>query len=232
MTETGRYRIELDREWSLEDLYLYSRTFEQLYFLFLSLDVEIGSSDRERIEKAFTSFPWQGGYSAVSFFNQLKFSTPRQSRPRILAIQKQSPGYLDLGLLVAVATGIAVSVKRLASAIDAANATYNNIYKTAQERKLLKLQTKVSEFEFERDQIRFILESNKELCQMLGIHSHSELNELTQNPYVTLQILLSTYRRMRTLCEYENRGKAHLTESAMPRLSRQPPKKQPRRKAP
>jgi hypothetical protein len=103
MPDYARYRIRLDEEWSLEDLYVFPRAYEQVYFFFSAFSMENGE-ERDRIERAFHAFPWQGGYSAVSFFNQLKYATPPELRPKIIAISKLSPGYFDLGLWLATAT--------------------------------------------------------------------------------------------------------------------------------
>jgi hypothetical protein len=113
MADYARYRIRLDEDWSLEDLYLFPRSYEQVYFFFASFDIVLNEQDREKIERAYRTFPWQGGYGAVSFFNQLKYATPRRLRPTIIAIHKSSPGYFDLELWLAAATSLTVIVKKL-----------------------------------------------------------------------------------------------------------------------
>ena len=88
MAKFGSYRIQLEREWSLEDLYVFPRAFEQVYFFYSSVDQNLTKEDQERILHAYSSYPWQGGYSAVSFFNELKSATRKQGRPKIAAIHK------------------------------------------------------------------------------------------------------------------------------------------------
>ena|SRR5208337_1458698 len=229
MADYARYRIRIDEDWSLEDLYLFPRAYEQVYFFFASFDVDLNEQDREKIERAYRTFPWQGGYSAVSFFNQLKYATPPRLRPTIIAIQKSSPGYFDLGLWLAAATSLAVIVNKIASAIDAAHTTYNNIYKGMQERKLLRIQVESDVLKFESEHMNFINTSSRQMAQLLGFSTPVEINRLTGNPYLTLKLLLSVYRRVRTLSEYQNSGKAHLTEDAIPI---QPPPSRRRRKQP
>lgn len=216
MADYGRYRIELASEWSLEDLYVFPRAFEQVYFFFASLDKDLDDIDREKLENAYKAFPWQGGYSAVSFFNQLKYTTPRRKRPNIIAIHKASPGYFDLGLWITTAISLAVLVKNISVAIDAVNTTYSNVYKGMQERQLLKLRVKREALEFNRKDMEFIISSSQEMAKILGFTSPAALNDLTGSPYLTVKILLSVYRRVRTLAEYENKGKAHLSEVELP----------------
>lgn len=139
MADYARYRILLNEDWSLEDLYVFPRAYEQVYFFYTSLNSEIDEEQSDRIARAYRSMPWQGGYSAVNFFNQLKYATPRLGRPRIIAIQKSSPGYLDLGLWLFGATQVARVVRSIAATIDKCNETYGDIYSGMQERKLLRL---------------------------------------------------------------------------------------------
>jgi hypothetical protein len=216
MAHYGRYRNDLTEEWTLEDLYVFPRAFEQIYFFLASLDQELSDVDRDKFEFAYKGFPWQGGYSAVSFFNQLKFATKRRSRPAIIAIQKASPGYFDLGVWISTALSVAWLVKKIASTIDTANTTYNNVYKGMQERKLLKLRVQRETLKFNEEEIEFINDSCQKMAKLLGFSSPVALNKLTGNPYLTVKILLSAFRRARTLADYENKGKAHFTEAELP----------------
>lgn len=225
MEEYGNYRIALDRQWSLEDLYKFPRTFEQAYFFFASIDPDLDKTSQQRIARAYESFPWQGGYSAVGFFDQLKFSVDRRKRPKIVAIQKASPGFLELSLVIGVAFSLAKIVKHLAGGIDAANSTYNNIYKGMQERKLLKLKVEREVLKLDKEHIDFIDSGSRKMAKLLGFSSPAKLNNFTNDPYLTLKILFSVYRRVRTLAQYESSGKAQLSVTA---VSAPPPKQNER----
>jgi len=169
-------------------------------------------------------------YSAKSCPCGAAGATPRELRPKIIAIAKSSPGYFDLGLWLAAATSLALIVRKIASAIDTANTTYHNIYKGMRERKLLRIETERKSLVLEGERLQFVEASSRQLAQILGFSSPTELDKLTGSRYVTLKILMSVYRRVRRLCEYENSGKAHLGETAIPvptpplrRRRRQPP---------
>lgn len=98
--EYGNYQIRMDGRWTLDDLYRFPRTYEQVYFALDALVPSETHADEERVARAFQAFPWQGGYSAVNFYNQLKFATPSEIRPRIASIQYASPGWLELSLIL------------------------------------------------------------------------------------------------------------------------------------
>src|SRR5207248_3759476 len=89
------YTIHIEGKWSLEDLYVLPRTFEQVYFMVYSLFPEHDDFTLERIQHTYEAFPWQGGYSAVNFYDQLKHITPKRERPQIASIHYGSPGWIE-----------------------------------------------------------------------------------------------------------------------------------------
>jgi hypothetical protein len=200
-----------------------------VYFFFASLNDDVDDHSGQ-IERAYEAFPWQGGFSAVNFFNQLKYATPAGLRPMVIAIQKSSPGYLDLGLWLVTARMVAGLVRTIASTIDQCNTIYNNIVRGMQERKLLRIQVRREAIKFQQEELDFIKTSSKQMASLLGFRSPSELNRRSGHPYVTLKLLLSVYRRVRTLGEYENSGKAWLNEAAIPIPS--PPSRRRRKRLP
>ena len=61
--------------------------------------------------RAFRAFPWRGGWSAVGFYEQLRIAVPPKHRPRLVAIEYASPGFMDLGGPIEVLTAIEKTVK-------------------------------------------------------------------------------------------------------------------------
>ncbi len=230
MADYVKYRIGLNEDWSLEDLYVFPRAYEQVYFFYTSLSFEIDDRQRDKIAYAYQSMPWQGGYSAVNFFNQLKISTPVQGRPKVISIQKSSPGYLDLGLWLFGASQVAKVVKNIAATINTCNETYGNIYNAMQEKKLLRLKVEREGLKFEQEQLEFIKASSRQMARILGFRSPAEIDKLTGHPYKTLKLLFSVYRRLRTLSKYENDGKVTLGEDTIP-IPAPPRQRSVRRKA-
>ncbi len=52
--------------------------------------------------------------------------------------------------------------------------------------------------------------SCEELAKLMGFKNLAEMNALTGNPLVTLKMLSSMYRRLRTLDEFEEEGKTKI----------------------
>ena len=211
---TGTYTIHIDGEWSLEDLYVFPHTFEQVYFLLYSLLPNYDDFELERIEYAYRAFPWRGdGYSAVNFYNQLRYVIPIRQRPQLISINYASPGLLEIGLVLTVAVTVGRIVKSLCDSINQVNQTYGNIMKGMHDRKLLRLEERRRGLDLERDELEFTEKSLNTMAHILGFDDVKEINRRTGHPYKSLKILLSLYRRMRTLADYQRREKALFTDS-------------------
>ncbi|MEK6646782.1 MAG: hypothetical protein AABY84_08945 [Candidatus Firestonebacteria bacterium] len=211
------YKINIDGEWFLDDLYLLPHTYSQVYGFVYSLcslgnfknleEINLSDEIDERILFTFTSQPWRGGYSAVNFYNYLKNLVPTKHRPRIKAIHYESPGFIELILFVPVAVAIKEIIKSFCESGGAIHSLYNEIYKGMQERKLLQMDVKKKGLELKKADIEFISYSAKSLAKLLGFKNIEAISKLTQNPLISLKILLSFYRRVRLLANYTKEEK-------------------------
>lgn len=211
--ETGLFRVRMDMRWELEDLYSFPRAFEQAYFAYYSLFRFDDYYVEERIAHAYSSYPWRGGYSAVNFYNQLKYSMPKSERPTIISISYASPGWMDLNLIQEIGLNVGIVVASVCGSIRLMNGTYNSIYKGLQDRKLTQIKIQKEEFSLAKEHYDFLREANMEMGKILKLNDIDAINEKTGNELRTLKILLSIYRRVRTLAEYRLQGKAKLPET-------------------
>ena len=201
------YKIAIERDWSLEDFYIFSRTFEQVYFFAHSTLVPRDEFDQERIERAYAGFPWQGGYSSVNFFNNLKYIVPKPNRPNIVSLHYSSPGWIELSLSIAVVLAVAKLVKAVSGSLREANSTYHQIVTGLQKRKLLRIKASQEEIALRKSELAYVKECAETMSDLLGFKSVDEVHQLTGNPYKSIKILLAVYRRVRTLAEYNSKGK-------------------------
>ena len=205
-----KYKINIDGKWDLEDLYVFPHTYEQVYFLLYSLLPHDDEEIQSKIKYAYSKFPWKGGYSAVNFYNKLKYTTPRQERPRVVSIQYASPGWFELSLIISVAFAVEKLVKSIASTIDSANATYHAIHKGMSERELLRIEVQNKALNLEKEHSAYIKISTQEMSNLLGLKDVEQMNEKSGSSLKTLKILLSLYRRVRDLAKFQNNGKTKL----------------------
>ena len=208
MERAATYTVHLDKAWSLEDLYVFPRTYEQVYFAIYSLDPNHEHEDAERIAAAYKAFPWQGGYSAVNFYNQLKFTTKKRERPSIERIEYASPGYLELALILTYALNLEKIVKSVAASLETANSTYTEIVKGMQARKLMRLRSAEEIRKLKASDRDYVRECARKMAKVVPVSDIENINKRTGDPYVSLKILLSLYRRVKILAGYQNSGKA------------------------
>lgn len=109
------YRVRLDNDWSLNDLYDFPHALSQTYSFAYCFDTDLPSRDVERIDRALQGYPWGGGYSYVNLYTVLQNQVPPEYRPRVKSIQYASPGWLDLWVNVEAIQSVATSVALIAT---------------------------------------------------------------------------------------------------------------------
>jgi hypothetical protein len=67
MPKIASYRIEIDGEWTLNDLHEFPYAYTQAYSFLYSLMMDAADED-ERLRITFEAHPWRGGFSPVNFF--------------------------------------------------------------------------------------------------------------------------------------------------------------------
>ena len=203
------HRLALDGEWTLLDFGEVPRLYLQVYSLLYSFRL-IRSEDEDRVERArhaFQAYPWRGGYSAVNFYESLRYATPPEDRPTIRSIRYSSPGWIDLELCVEVAKQVATIVGAVTGSGLAVSGLYHRIYKQAQERKLLRVKVESQHLELAHRHRAFLVDSCKQLSEAMQFPQVAVLNQLAKDRLYSLKILMSLYRRVRDLGKYQNDGR-------------------------
>ncbi|MES1992904.1 MAG: hypothetical protein V4457_04715 [Pseudomonadota bacterium] len=206
------YRVLLDGDWGLDDLYEFPHAFNQCYSFIYCLDSELDIHDRERIDGAFAAYPWRGGYSYVNIYFVMQNQIPWRHRPTIKAIQKASPGWLDIFLYADVAIQIAKSVGALAGAGVVAVKSYAAIKKTLSQIAVERERAKLQVFQVSAAKQKTLLSMCDDLAMHLGFKNVKELHQRTGDPEVSLKLLSAHYRRTKILLEFVEEGKASLPE--------------------
>lgn len=205
------YRILLNEEWELEDLYEFPHALSQCYAFIYCLDSDLAPINQERISLAMRHYPWRGGYSYVNIYTVLKSQIPSAERPKIDSIQKASPGWLDLLLNANVAGQVAVAVTTLAGAGTAALAAYKKAYQLILRINAERRNAQVAKMTAAAAQVKAMNAMCVELAKNLGFKSLKELHEHTGDPEVSLKLLMAHHRRLSVLVAYAAEGKATLT---------------------
>ncbi|MBZ9862170.1 hypothetical protein [Mesorhizobium sp. CA12] len=206
--ESGSYSISIDGRWSLEDLYKFPRAYEQVYFAMEAVLPSEIPGEEQRIFRAFRAYPWRGGYSAVNFYNQLKYATPPHRRPTVASIRYSSPGWIELIVNQPLAYHVGVIIMAVAGGIKYCNSVYHRIYTDMQNRQLLRMEVELKRVSVTAEELKIVAESADEMARLVGLPSADALHARTGDPLISLKILFSIFRRVRLLAEYKDNGKA------------------------
>jgi len=210
--EPGSYKIALDGQWTLDDFYQLPHTFAQVYAFHYAFHSDAEVRNPARLARAFADYPWGGGYTVLNFYRAISSQIPEELRPIVRSIQKSSPGFMDLALLVAAATAIGRVVKVVVQSADSIHTLYEKIHKGLYERKLLRIKTGKKQLQLLQDEMEFVKASTEQLAKVLDFQKLEQLHELTENELISLKILLSYYRQIRILSDYETKKKAVFPE--------------------
>jgi hypothetical protein len=221
MPEVALHRITIDERWEIRDLYFFPHRYAEVYSFLYALH-EASLNHGARFAEVFHRYPWRGGYSAVNFYDDLYDSIPRAHRPRINSIHYASPGYIELGAVLVIVTQIDKILTGAMKIWDKLDKIYTAIHKRAMQRRLLKFNVKEHERKLAEEEVRFLINSTKELAEAIGIDDPAALNRLTGDPLASLKILMAFYRRFRELVSFVQEGKVRIEPPDKKRLQDKP----------
>ena len=206
-------RLELDGSWSLEELSDITRDYNQVYGFAYSLLPDLTDSRQDEINYVYGKFPWRGGFSTVNFFGQLFHKIPIDLRPQIKKLKYESPGYIEVAAIIAVATTVAVFVDKIVSSMSKIHDLYLKILKARTEHKLSQINLAHETLKLSAAQIEFATKSSDQLAKAFGLtiqQQHLLDKRVNSNPVMKLKILLSVYRRLKPIADRQADGRINV----------------------
>ncbi|GEM_PF-492692 len=224
--KSWKYKLKIAGEWSLGDLSkvpsVYSKAYYFLYFLQQvkqlpqPLPQLLGQVS---LPKAFGSYPWRGGFSAMRFYNDLSDFVAPEHQLKIASLQYASPGWIEINLLESVAFSIRNAVTAFMASSKELGLLYQEFYKelgirgllrdpnkpknNAREKPKIVIETRFSGL----SEVEFAKESSTLLVRFLRLEKIHELENVAGSHLITLKILLSFYRKIEILARYQSEGK-------------------------
>lgn len=209
-----KYKIKLDGELYIDDIATVPKLYQQLY----SFHYGLANVDRAAVKEALNRLlkKWKGGINAVNIFTGLRSVTPSIHRARVVHLQYNSPGFIELELLKELADQIDSSCDRIMSdsSFKDAEALYKEIYSYFREEKIsgFDSETRVVSTHLTPRQKRRLSEYVADYFNLMGWSSHAEnFASLGLEPLAQLRMLLAYYRRLKQLRQLTIAGKIKLT---------------------
>jgi hypothetical protein len=206
----GYAYLELDKDWDLDDFSKLSKLYLQCYSLVYALSRITYETNNPELNRHFNGdflkFPWRGGYSAVSFYQNLQYKIPHEHRPSIAELQYASPGYIKLKEVLKVAGLISAIVAACASSTDNIAGTYNKIQKGLSERELIKINIAEKKFKLKEADLDFVVKCKGLLASEMQIPSEMQeelVKRCSNNELMQLKILMSLNRRLKPIVNFQ-----------------------------
>lgn len=209
------YPIYIDKKWFFDDFSLVERVFTQLYAFIYNLENVGGLVAEERVQQAFVSYPWRGGFSAVHFYDSLRNAIPSIHEPRVSSFKFASPGAIKLELLKEVASTTGDLIDHFGNNTDEIAKAYDEARKYLRNAGLLKIpDSDVNINLLVTDSTkRDIADLFNSLATKLDMNMFAtEIEKLTGNPLISLKILLSFYRRIEKINKFQMNAKLSFDE--------------------
>lgn len=201
------YKIHLDKRWTLQDLSDLPRVYTQVYsFLYLLHQKSNQYNQIENLNQYVQPIYWPGVINELDLYKYLYNSLDPQHRPTIVSMQYAPPGWIELDLFLPTALSVKVLIEQFVSSFDKMNGLYEGIYRFLTERHLLKPERQsITLDQYAQQMTR---ESARVLANTINIDYVPPFQNSSQNPLISLNILLGFYGRLKKLAEYQIEGKA------------------------
>jgi hypothetical protein len=198
--ETLRQQILIEGHWTLDEIARYPRWFEEVYAAQALLSKEPDSRVRSDIPFGYS---FKSGYVYHNFWQVLHRWVFRADRD--YKVQYASPGIIEIGLEERTANSVVRSVRDFEANYKEIHDSYKAIHTwvKAQKKELAAGSQLVGTAEL-RSQLLA-------MCEQLGSISYEQIDAYTrQNVLNTAEVVLSYYRRLKSLADYEMKGRATL----------------------
>ncbi|MCU6498912.1 hypothetical protein LPN04_14030 [Rugamonas sp. A1-17] len=203
------YVIDIDKRWFFDEFSQFEKLFTQLYSFVYTVDNAGGIVSSERVQSAFSQYPWRGGFSAVNFYQDLRKTVPSLHEPEVKFIEYHSPGEIKLELLAPVAEATGRILNAIFDNRVALKGIYNDAHSYLRNSGLLKIDGPADAPVHLTDVTKNrILEYFQILAREMNLVGYADsIWELSQNPLIAIKILLSFYRRAEKLNRFQEVGK-------------------------
>jgi hypothetical protein len=209
--------ISIDGRWDMQDLAQFPNKYADTYaFLFaVTRDASPAqaSHKQEPLAELFQRYPWRGGYSSVSFYNDLYRAIPRRQRLKIMEIKYASPGFIRIEASAALTTQIRELVASLNGNWKANKEAYRELHDGLSQRDFLG----VSRYEINASpgDKAFADRACRKLSAAMRFEHLQRVCVLCDGDWIsTAKILLSFYRRVEELSAFYDSGKVSFASLA------------------
>lgn len=189
--DEGLTSFVFEDEWEIDDLKDLYRKFTQVYdFLYLTLK-GVGSQVR--------SLPWQGGFSAVHFYDKLKQAIPHADKGGLESVHYASPGYLKVRSNSEIANESLKAINIYLEEKDVIDVLYRDLAIRIRDLTLNGMPISQAIMDFSNDPE--CLRLYRELCKEMKGFDSDWLEDHIDSSFERCKIVMAHYRRLKAFSE-------------------------------
>lgn len=199
--------IGIDGRWDMPDLSQFTNKFADAYS-FLYATHHTASTMGGGLSALFERYPWRGGFSSVSFYDDLYFHIPRSERLAVREIKYASPGMIKITALPDIANEIQKMIQAINANWQDVQEAYRELQKGMSTRGLLGKSH--WEVKLTNSDKAFLESMCKALCKAINFKNLPRVHKLAGSDWLaTAKIIASFFRRVEELANFYESGKAN-----------------------
>jgi hypothetical protein len=206
-------RITIDGQWSMAEFKEFYARYSDLY-VFQEAINSVADKPLEKISEgylsAFSSKPFRGGSSYLSFFKGLKSALRYHERPHLAAVQWASPGEIIIKGTDALFDSVERQIKNFEESYDDATESYKRLQKYMQELGWLEINSE----EYQKpssDQLKALSDMIGELARHIHVPCGKSFSQILQgDQIIEAKIFLAVFRRLEAVLGFVREGRVNM----------------------
>lgn len=196
------FSVLIDKKWSADEIAKLPRKFIDAFTLIkkYSMPNKDGSSQ-------LSNHPWKGGFSSYQFYSELKATFP--SLPRVIAIQYNSPGYIELSLDKETAKLVKLNVEEYLKHKKDMDSTFTKLTKYLKDEELNKGDFIPTLTKAQESKLNSLTEN---LFKEYKQPTWPWIKNITPDMFRSTKLAMSYHRRIKDIARFIEDGRVELAE--------------------
>jgi hypothetical protein len=205
--EKGVFSIFLEGKWDIDEIPALLKDYSHVYALCFATGENSAAKVKDR--------PWQGGFSAMHFWHELRTRIPPDQRAGLRSVMYASPGFVQFSGQDNLLRSVAIGVRNfIAHRKQLKELRWNQLKALRQAKKDQESLDYDDGFEPEpalsKEDSDYLLVTSKEIVELLGAVNWSRLQGLipTESAFKITKVVGSYLKRIENLAKYQDEGRA------------------------
>jgi len=197
LLDRSNISILFNENWNIESLRTFFRSYRHLHNFYYATS--------NKIVRTIPNMPWQGGFSAMHFYNNLDKKIQGINAPQEKYLRAASPGILKVSVGEEYAKKVLLALSNYDMNKESIDETYRSIRRTIKDTRLNKISIELATQRFEQN--KKLVSLREELAQLLELESNLSDISVGRSLFESAKILMAHYVRVRSVYEEAESGR-------------------------